>query len=106
MKCGRLQAKILIQTILHQFETVEEPLGLPPEFRVLEHRRGVVLIGLLGGPQTLRLLNNVMSSAARDFADQPNAYRPIDHQSLRERIKKVESLLDLDEEVDWQVSCK
>ncbi|OCL13418.1 hypothetical protein AOQ84DRAFT_415424 [Glonium stellatum] len=89
---GDLQTKILIQAILHQFEMIEEMLGLPAEFRVSD--RPDAFTGLLGDKQAKSLLKAVIEGKGNLIAlDQICGSSTLG--SLRENIKNVRQFLDM-----------
>ena len=96
-----LQIKILIQTIQHQFESMEKALGLPVEMRVSE-RKEAYPNGLLDG----ELARNLIQATFMKQIDQPlngrrtprpdaNGAVPGSSASLKENMSRLKQLLEV-----------
>ncbi|KAL9086279.1 MAG: hypothetical protein Q9165_007194 [Trypethelium subeluteriae] len=94
---GVLQTKILIEAIQHQFELIEELLGLPVELRVSD-RREAYHVGLLQKDMAKSLyqvvLNRQHGSEEQDLMDVDCISAVDSIQSLKQSITKVRQGLD------------
>ncbi|KAK3317500.1 hypothetical protein B0T19DRAFT_435104 [Cercophora scortea] len=103
---GTLQTKLLIVTMLHQFEAIERLLGLPAEFRVTdrigpddeEAGRGLfqrdkraknVMTAVMSNIGTVELSSEAVVSAAAQYGDDNSGRSMSILSSLRQTIKKV-----------------
>lgn len=84
---GNLQTKILIQAIMHQFETLEKELSLPAELRVSK-RTETYPGGLIGrDPRTRHVVNSFFVSSAQYAVEHVT--------SLRQTIDKLKGVLEI-----------
>lgn len=93
---GTLQTKILVQTIEHQFETIEKTLGLPLELRI-SGKREEYHDGLLHGGIDQTSLSSVLNcSVAMDEAAgaENRTHFAASLASLKEAIVNVKRILD------------
>ncbi|KAH6658992.1 hypothetical protein BKA67DRAFT_543169 [Truncatella angustata] len=87
---GSLQTKILLQAVIHQFETIERILGLPVELRV-SNRKDTYMVGLLDGEWGRNLVKALMGSVLSQ-----NDLRGMSKlDSLRRNIENVKRFLEL-----------
>lgn len=84
---GALQIKILMQAIMHQFETLERELSLPAELRVSK-RTDTYPGGLIGrDPRTRHVVNSFFASSLQNSTEHVT--------SLRTTIDQLSRVLDL-----------
>lgn len=84
---GTLQIKILMQAIMHQFETLERELSLPAELRVSK-RTDTYPGGLIGrDPRTRHVVNSFFASSLQNSTEHVT--------SLRTTIDQLSRVLDL-----------
>ncbi|KAK7715157.1 hypothetical protein SLS64_003854 [Diaporthe eres] len=84
---GTLQIKILMQAIMHQFETLEKELSLPAELRVSK-RTDTYPGGLIGrDPRTRHVVNSFFASSLQNSTEHVT--------SLRTTIDQLSRVLDL-----------
>jgi hypothetical protein len=88
---GNLQIKILIQTILHQFDMIERLLGLPTEFRVTEKQD--VYLGIFEDDISKGMLKAISSPKSRPISLSNQDGLPA-LTSLQHMINRIQTFLD------------
>ena len=92
VKQGNLQTSILLQTIIHHFQTAERILGLPLELRV-SNRKDVYQRGLLGGERATNLFRAVLDHTdTGGCLKEDSNLRALD--TLKSNIEKVQKILE------------
>jgi hypothetical protein len=94
-----LQIKLLIETVVHQFEMIEKILGLPVELRVSDRRDGYStgLLSALGsqfGGSLMDLVMPQVNSAGALSAAALMPYPPGSLASLRDSLSKLRRFVE------------
>jgi hypothetical protein len=94
-----LQIKLLIETVVHQFEMIEKILGLPVELRVSDRRDGystglLSALGSLFGASLMDLVTPQANSAGSPSAAAPLPYPPGSLASLRDSLSKLRRFVE------------